>query len=220
MVNYAGIVIIIDEVEFHLLSAKDSPSPPPEWDTGAGTWNNEVPEFNVKFTNLNTDAWAMVVTTSHKEFCIKGGNCIGWAKGTFGREDMVTSMGHILPKMMKVEGKDAAKAAYLEKLKSEEMELYDLLDFYMLETYNAKRVATEEEAQYALYGFEWTREGNYNATHIAIKLEGEFNFWFTKTGAMLPFVHISAAQLEGHTMGKIIGYFKSDKKITHIRVKE
>ncbi len=196
--------IVIDGESFNLLVMTFQPAPEdPAW-----RYRDTAGEYVGSYPNLANGLWALIVRPGDGVLCQTGGNCLGWALGTYGLIDPPDQVWGLVQEYLgsigrSVRGGQSAQETYLKQTAKEKIPAAAIWDYFMATRFQATPAETDGEANLALYGrgFGGPMDG---PSHIAFRTAGG-ELWVSKPSpSRFPLVHESAAQMSGGQTGDIV----------------
>ena len=202
--------IAIDGESFGLVVMSAQPAPEdPAW-----RYRDTAGEYLGSYPNLGNGLWAFIVRQRDGVLCQTGGNCLGWAMGTYGLIDPPDQVWGLAQQYLDsigrpVRGRRSAHETYLKQVTREKSHPAALWDYFMATQFHAVPAENDGEAHFALYGrgFGGPLDG---PAHIAFRTaDGEL--WLSKPSpSRFPVVHERADQMSGGQTGDIVRLYKAE----------
>ena len=164
------------------------------------------------YPNLAGSLWAFVVQQQDGVFCKIGGNCLGWASGTFGNNDPPEYVWNLLPQYLESIGqrtRGTPLETYNKQARAGKISPHSIWDYFMSVKFSASPANSEGEAHLAFYGrgFAGPMDG---PSHIAFRTAGG-EFWVSKPSATrFPVIHSQSGQMSGGQMGDTVRLYKRE----------
>jgi Domain of unknown function (DUF4157) len=185
-------------------------------------YRSDVEKYLGDYPNLGNGAWAFIVQQDDGVLCKIGGNCLGWAFGTFGLNDPPEYVWGLLPQYLDSIGqrtRGTPLETWQKQARQEKISVHSIWDYFMSVNFSASPTESEGEAHLALYGrgFAGTMDG---PSHIAFRTAaGEF--WVSKPSATkFPVVHERSGQMSGGEMGNVVRHYKRESgPLSHVVVR-
>jgi hypothetical protein len=202
------IVISGEPFDLAVMTPRQSPEDP------SAKYRKAAEEYLGSYPNLGGGLWAFIVKPAEGTYCSIGGNCLGWAYGTFDDNDPTTHVWELVPQYLEsvdqsVRGKQTPLEIYFKQAQHEKIPVHAIWDYFMTIQFHAVPTDSEGEAHLALYGrgFAGTMDG---PSHIAFRTAGE-ELWVSKPSpSRFPIVHELASQMSGGQMGNVVRLYKRE----------
>jgi hypothetical protein len=201
--------VIVGGERFNL-AVMTAQSPP---DDPSAKYRKAAEQYLGDYPNLGGGLWAFLVRPSDGLHCSIGGNCLGWALGTFGLNDppqwvWAKTQAYLDSIGRPVRAHQTPLEAYLTLLSKEKIPASAIWDYFMETEFQAVPTERDGDAHLALYGrgLSGSMDG---PSHIAFRTAGG-ELWVSKPSPIkFPFVHERAAQMAGGETGEIVRLYKA-----------
>ena len=192
-------------------------------------YRSAAEEYLGSYPNLGGGLWAFIVKPGivrlgDSPYCPIGGNCLGWANGTFDVNDPPGYVWSLVPQYFEsidLTGSSGrtSEEAYLNQARDQKFPADAIWDYFMKVTFHALPTDRDGEAHLALYGRGLAGSVD-GPSHISFRTGGG-EFWVSKPSpTKFPVVHEQAGQMSGGEVGNFVRLYKRESgPLNHIVVR-
>lgn len=196
--------IVVDGEPFDVVVMSSESSP----HDSSSRYRKTADEYLGSYPNLGSGFWAFLVRQADGVFCQIGGNCLGWAYGTYGLNDPPERVWGLSKQYLEsigrlVRGDKSPQETYFKQARKEAFPASAMWDYFMNIEFQAVPTESDGGAHLALYGrgFGGPSDG---PTHIAFRTAGG-ELWVSKPSpSRFPLVHEQASQMSGGQTGEVV----------------
>jgi hypothetical protein len=217
--------IVIDGQPFELVVI----STPESLKGTSAKYRSAAEDYLGSYPNLGGGLWAFIVKPGivrlgDSPYCPIGGNCLGWANGTFDVNDPPGYVWSLVPQYFEsidLTGSSGrtSEEAYLNQARDQKFPADAIWDYFMKVTFHALPTDRDGEAHLALYGRGLAGSVD-GPSHISFRTGGG-EFWVSKPSpTKFPVVHEQAGQMSGDEVGNFVRLYKRESgPLNHIVVR-